>query len=415
MKPVGSEDFYQSQLMSIVSNSDIDIFSDLYMPLVGVSAFAIYVALVRDGQANPGPLKRHAALFTRLQLTSGQFRKGIEALEATGLVRTLYKQDGKSAKFIYCMYAPKDPESFFQDPLLLGTLRRYVGEEEVQRIHHKYKVEAVGKDFDDVSGGFSEYFNPDFKDPVYSEKGMTAIPHKSGVIASGFDFSTFEKDFSELGYSAKSLSDDEISKLERYAALYGYDGESMALVVSKCFNASKPMGKKVDFLALEKQCDNALRFDFVSESKGEKSEVSSETALAKKILLMDETAPVRFLCLLQGNKKPASADIRIVNTLMLQMGLPAPCVNALVDYVLQTNNNILTKGLCEKLAAYLVRENVQTSRDAMDKLMANKGKPSEKKEADEPGEKKETPAKKETKTSDEELDAFLKELYGDIK
>ncbi|MBO4540951.1 MAG: hypothetical protein J5736_03155, partial [Bacilli bacterium] len=46
----------------------------------------------------------------------------------------------------------------------------------------------------------------------------------------------------------------------------------------------------------------------------------------------------------------------------------APLTNAVMDYVLQTNDNILSKASCEKLAAAVLREGCKTSRDALDFL-----------------------------------------------
>ena len=43
-------------------------------------------------------------------------------------------------------------------------------------------------------------------------------------------------------------------------------------------------------------------------------------------------------------------------------------INALVDYILETNNNILARNLIEKIGATLVRENIETAFDALNYL-----------------------------------------------
>ena len=52
--------------------------------------------------------------------------------------------------------------------------------------------------------------------------------------------------------------------------------------------------------------------------------------------------------------------MNILSGLATRLGLTNGVINALVDYVLETNNNILSKNLIEKIGATLVRENIET-------------------------------------------------------
>ena len=60
--------------------------------------------------------------------------------------------------------------------------------------------------------------------------------------------------------------------------------------------------------------------------------------------------------------------MNILSGLATRLGLTNGVINALVDYVLETNNNILSKNLIEKIGATLVRENIETALDAMNYL-----------------------------------------------
>ena len=416
MRPVGSEDYFEVKAFSLISDSDIGICNDLYMPLVGVTSFAIYSSLVHESRYQEEQ-RSHAFLLAKLQLTSGQFQKGIEALEAVGLVKTYFRKlEGKSY-FLYGIYAPKDPASYFQNPLLLGTLRRYIGEDEVQRLVRQYKIDVGIDGYEEVTGGFCDYFNPDFSDPVYAKSTIKAMPHKSGKIKTSFDYSLFENEIKGYGVNPEAISRKELSQIEKYASLYGYDGKEMASIATRSYDASKPFGKHIDMVQLEKMCMSSLKFGYVKAEKGEKSQISSNSPLAAKIKMMDEITPIEFLSILQGMKKPARSDMKIVMNLSTEIGLPNPAINALIDYVLQKNNNVLSSAYCEKLGAYLVREGVKTSRDAMDKLVGGSKRGGDKPKQDTTQTsdiKTETqePSKK-VENADEELEAFLKELYGD--
>ena len=415
MKPVGSKDIYEAKALSLISSGDLDIVISLYLPIIGSFAFAIFVALVNQSRIEEQTTHEHGPLFARLQLTSGQFVKGIEALEAVGLLKTFYRKEEKVQHYIYGLYAPKDPSSFFQDPLLLGTLRKYLGEEEVLAIHKKYKVESQFEGFEDVSSGFSEFFHPDFADPIYSESALKALAHQPGKIRTAFDYAEFRGALNDLGYEAVELSKKDIQLIERYASLYGIDGEQMGIIVSKCLNLYAPKNERIDYKKLETSCMMNVKYMPTTSNKGKSSAVSSSSLIASKIKMMDEMPPVQYLTILQGNRKPAKSDIKLLNVLAVEMGLPDPAINALVDYVLQTNNNVLSSAYCEKLAAFLVREGVQTSRDAMDLLVKSKKK--QKKTVVIKGSDN---APEPTKTNEpddleEEVAEFLKELYGDKK
>ena len=413
MKPVGSKDIYEAKALSLISSGDLDIVIALYLPIIGSFAFAIFVALVNQSREEHPTAHPHGPLFARLQLTSGQFAKGIEALEAVGLLKTYYRKEENNQHFIYGLYAPKDPASFFQDPLLLGTLRKYLGEQEVLAIHERYKVQSQFEGFEDVSSGFSEFFHPDFADPIYSESALKALAHEPGKIRTAFDYDEFRSALNDLGYEAVELSKKDIQLIERYASLYGIAGEQMGIIVSKCLNLYGPKNERIDYQKLENSCIMNLKYMPASSSRGKPSEVSSDSLIASKIKMMDETPPMQFLTFLQGNRKPAKTDIKLLNVLALEMGLPDPAINALVDYVLQTNHNVLSSAYCEKLAAFLVREGVQTARDAMDKLTKSRNKP-KKTPITKPVQ--ETPVSEETSESEENLEdvsSFLKELYGE--
>ena len=417
MRPVGSEDYFDVRAFSIISDADMGVFTDLYLPLVGVTSFAIYTSLNHEYRLGDG-LRKHGPFFAKLQLTSGQFRKGVEALEAVGLIKTYARPfQGKTA-FLYGLYAPKDPASYFQNPLLLGTLRRYLGEDEVQQLFQHYHIENNVEGYEDVTGGFSDYFNPDFSDPVYGKGTLSAIPHKSGKIKTSFDFSAFKSTLKELGYDEGLLNKKDLSFVEKYASLYGYDGATMATLVYKNIDPARPMGQKLDFGGLEKACVSSVKFHYTKSEKAEKSQISSNSAIAMKIKMMDETAPIDFLSYLQGMKKPARTDIRLVQSLSMEIGLPNPAINALIDYVLQKNNNVLSSAYCEKLAAYLVRENVKTSRDAMDKLLStSKGSAAKRKQEEVPVKDEENDKPQEglekTPSPTDDFDEFLNQLLGD--
>ena len=87
-------------------------------------------------------------------------------------------------------------------------------------------------------------------------------------------------------------------------------------------------------------------------------------------------SPKAFLGILQNGTKPALPDLRLIEDIAIKFQLNNGVINALIDYVLTSNNNVLSRALCEKIAASIAREGVQTALDTMNYLKSinEKGK-----------------------------------------
>ena len=141
------------------------------------------------------------------------------------------------------------------------------------------------------------------------------------------------------------------------------------------YDELKNMGIKVienDFVKLTKmfQEDGGMRFKSNrSENNQEEPNLNSgKTEIARKINLMETVSPKRFLSILQNGTKPAISDLRLVDDISKNFNLPNCVINALIDYTLSMNDNVLSRPYCEKVAASLAREGVKTTIDAMNFL-----------------------------------------------
>lgn len=415
MKRVCADDLFETHRMSAYSSSDEQVLEDCYLPLIGGMAFAVFESL---RSAKPEELGVHERLLSRLKVSTGEFFNAVEALEAVGLIRTFVKQDDKLACFIYCVYSPLTPAEFFNDPLLAGTLRKYVGEKEYSLLKRKYKAGALPEGFEEATASFLSVFMPDFEDPIYLNSRFGAVGHGSAKVRIDFDYRSFGSRLQELGSSEDMLSEQELAKIERIAALYRLDSATMADCVYESLGLSRKKGQRVDFETLSRKCGNAAKFAYTHQESAAKSEVSGESALASKIRLMDQVSPVTFLGYLQGGHKPSSSDVRLVNRLALEIGLPDPVVNALVDYVLQRNHNVLSPAYAEKVGAALMRAGVKNARDAMEYLNdsskrkgAKAAMPKQKEQPIQQTAPVAQPAQEE-EISDEEVDKLIDSLYN---
>src|SRR5574344_278224 len=425
MKNVGLDDFYEVRVMGLVSDLDRLSLVDLYEPLIGARAFALYLTLLEDPTKDDhGLTSTHDKLLAKTLLSPGEFYKAVEALEATGLVKTYYKEGNGLHYFIYCLYSPKDPKEYFDDVLFVGTLKKYLGKDAVESLAKKYQTAKPVEGFDEVSQSFVTFFNPDFDDPIYQGKNLTyaASGHQSARVKTAFNYNDFLKALLGEQIAEKDLSKAEIIQAERLASLYSLDATTMGQIVSDHFVKGNALGKRCDFHAIEAACRDSLKFPYLHQSPTTlKSAVTSDTNLAKKIQMMDEMAPSDWLAILQNGHKPASSDLKIIQSLSFDLGLPNPVINALVDFVLTKNDNVLSKAYIDKIGGALSREGVKTALDAMDYLKKINEKFSAKKGVKLAEPASEAPAAPSPSTptnpevSDEDVEKALADLYNKKK
>ena len=105
--------------------------------------------------------------------------------------------------------------------------------------------------------------------------------------------------------------------------------------------------------------------------RSKKNVVVGEEGLAAKIKYFETANPKDVLRVLQNNTKPARADLNILSSLAEDYHLVNPVINVIIDFVLQMNNNVLSKYSVEKIASSISREGVETAIDAMEYLNNN--------------------------------------------
>ena len=419
MKSVRKKDFYEVRLMGRLEPLPFSSLIDLYLPIIGSDALAIYLGLSKDeSAAQEALIQSHDKLFDRLALSPGEFYEGMEKLEAVALVATFHKAEKDQAYFIYCLSAPKAPEDFFQDVLLSGALRLKLASSEVESLEKKYALAKEPDGFANVGASFSQVFHPDFSDPAFRfapEKRNRA----EAKIKTDFDWGQFISLVQKNGIAEETIAKAERKLVEQYATLYAIDPESMLEVFLRSFHPKASFGQRLERIRFEKECKDLLSFPYLKKAAAVPSDNSGTNAMARKISLMDSVSPARYLYFFQDAHEPASGDLAIAEMLMTKMGLSAPLTNAVIDYVLQTNDNILAKTSCEKLSAAVLREGCKTSRDALDYLnsISEKRRSYRKKKvfAPQPELKEEAPKKAEEEPKEEEVtDEMVKKALASL-
>lgn len=419
MKEARPLDTYKILKESTFSFADDSYLFDLYVPIISLKAASLYLAL-RNEEGDVE--KSFSSFYLRYQISEGEMKNSLESLEAIGLIKTLVFEKTDTNSFIFAIYSPRSPLEFLSNELLSGTLIRYTNEEYLTSLKKKYSFLPLPDGYKDVSKKFMDQFQLDLDGKFYRSSSKNLAGRRYPSISLYFDKSKLVNKVKEEypSFNENSLSKTEYVKIARYAALYAYDEEtigSFLISSSSILNLSKDYGDRVNFRALEKICIENDKHEYMHQNQGKKSEVTGDSGVATVIRAMDSLSSVEFLIKLQNGGKPAQSDLKLINTLVVEMGLPESVTNALIFHVLKIKNNVLNATYVEKLAGSLAREGCQSAIDALNylentssKLKTSSQKPSKKNQDKSiPPKKEEIPEPKEIE-EDDDYDALLDSL-----
>lgn len=370
---LSENDYLDVKLNSLIADYDNETLSNLYQPIIGYAALAVYFTLVSESKNQKiTSVISHNQLLNRLQMSPGDFVDARKRLEAVGLLRTMLETNNSLKIYHYQIYAPKTPAKFFDDTLLYGMLIKAVGDVDANRFKSIYQFngEEQGKD---ISASFVEVFQPNFDDPAFMKalQGVNAIGRRNSKINSEFNYDLFFEQLTQISQIKQdAFTKKDMKEIERLSTLNGISEAEAASAVASVYDPYAPKGKHVDFEKLTSMFQERTEYSYLLSKKLNRSsnKVSGNSNLAGKINIMETRTPKQFLALLQNGTQPALSDLKIVEALSKKFNLNNSVINAIIDYVLATNNNILSRSFCEKIGASLAREGITTTIDAMNYL-----------------------------------------------
>lgn len=407
---LSENDYLDVKLNSLIADYDIETLSNLYQPIIGYASLAIYLTFVAEAKNQKiTSIISHNQLLNRLQIAPGDFISARKNLEAVGLLRTILESKPGMKVYHYQLYAPKTPAKFFDDTLLFGMLIKAVGDNDAKRFKVIYQFTPSEEEGKDISASFVEVYQPDFDDPAFMKalRGSSAIGRRNGKINSEFNYDLFFQHLSQISQIKEdAFTKKDMKEIERLSALNGISEEEAASAVASIYDPYAGKGKHIDYSRLAQIFQEHTDYSYLLNKKNGRgpNTNSGSSRLAGKINIMETRSPKEFLALLQGGTQPATSDLRIVDDLSRKFNLNNSVINAIIDFVLTTNNNVLSRPLCEKIAASIAREGITTTIDAMNylKRVSNQGRKRSESKPVQVNEKEEKEQTKETKKSSKE-------------
>ena len=425
---LSQNDMFDIKVSSLLADYDRDTITNLYQPIIGYTALAVYFTFWSESENQKiVSLSSHEEILLRMKISTGEFIEARKQLEAVGLVKTKLEKANNISIYHYVLYAPKTPSKFFNDALLYGLLIQNLGESLANKIKRVYETNVKQSEGEDISATFNDVFHPDFNDAAFIKAAMgdeNTLGRKKSKIDTEFSYERFFEVLKEISQiSEKGLTKKELKEIERLSTLYGVSVELAAEKVANTYDPSKEKGNRVDFKQFNEDLKNEVNYGVRTHTsrKTKKNTAVGEDGLAAKIKYFEIANPKDVLTALQNGTKPARADLNIIYSLAEDYKLNNAVINVIIDFVLQMNNNVLSKYSVEKIASSISREGIETAIDAMEYLNtsyagANRKADKSEKKYTKNSKKEIIEEQKEQESdnlSDEEIDALLDYFKGE--
>ena len=365
-------DLYQVVDKSLLSEMDKRVLNMLYMPIIGNSAVALYLKLQTEaGNILISSELTHHHLMTSMGLTLDNIKEARLKLEGIGLLKTYFHKDDINS-YVYEIYSPVSPSEFFSHPIFNVVLFNNVGKNEYNKLYESFKEPSISlKDYEDITASF---------DSVFKSRNYTTLEYTGeDIISKNKLLLTYELDYdfdllvSTIGsdiINAKCLNKSMKELIINLSFLYEIDPINMANIIRTSLNEKGNIIKE----ELRKNTRKYYQFNndnrlpsllFKSQPEYLKKASGDNTRRGRMIRVFENNSPYEFLKAKYKGGKPTSKDMEILEGLLEDQKLNPGVINVLVDYVLRTNNNKLTKSYIETIAGHWKRSNIETVEEAM--------------------------------------------------
>lgn len=379
-----------------LQTAEIGALLHLYQPIIGTDAVSLYVTLCMQGEFHTGsesPLHTHRFLMGLLYLPLDQVLDARHRLEGVGLLNTYRIEEELGRTFRYEMIPPLEPHDFFQTDVLSITLMNRLGKERFRWVRERFcpVKRQHGNQATDVTKKFYEVFTSLAPSELVPPKGSEARNvltewkvGSAGETKAGPSFTGYKLDWEWLTVQASSigslerLSEAEREKICEWAFLYQLNERALSKALQ-----SPDIYDEQNNLALSRlheyiKQEYRFRHGQAPEIRELKKRVEDEQGKPARSVQqeadnieevhrrwLEKLSPLELLERYHRGGKVPEADVKLVEELYEEYGLPFGVINVLLEFVLLTNDYKLPRPLVEKIAGHWKRvPDLQTVEDA---------------------------------------------------
>lgn len=340
----------------------------LYEPVIGHAAVSLYLTLWRD-------LDRlelvsmdynHHHLMSLLKCNLETIKEARMALESVGLIKTYVKQ-GDLNSYVYELYSPLSPKEFFAHPVFSVILYNNLG---------KYEYELLKKEFQEYKIDLKEYqditatLDMTYKATSNASFDAVGISENALTLQDQVDFDLLFSSIPKGILNERSINKKLKELINNLAFIYNLDTLKMTELLRLVINEKGYIDKE----ELRKTARKYYQYNnngklptlvYRTQPEYLKNPVGDNTNRGKIIGVFENTSPYDFLKSKYKGASPTSRDLKLLESLLIDLNLKPAVVNVLIDYVLKKNDNKLNQAFVETIAGQWKRLNIETAEDAM--------------------------------------------------
>ena len=355
---------------SIITEDDKNNIISLYEPIIGPIAVNLYFTLLRDIKISDvfsNDLTHHH-LMTIMKSSIEIIRMARESLEGVGLLKTYYKE-GDTNSYVYELYSPLSPKEFFTSPIFNVTLYNNIGKKEYEILKAEYELPKIDLiDYQDISKELNVTFKSSSNIDTFESKEKNSLNIK---LESNIDFDLLISSMPKGLIKENTFNKKTRELIEQLSFIYDIDTIKMIEIIRTVITDKGSIDKE----QLRKNTRKYYQYNnngklptlvYRTQPEYLKSPAGDNSALAQIIYMFENTTPYDFLKMKNKGASPTARDLKLLESLLIDLNLQPAVVNVLIDYVLKKNNNKLNQAFVETIAGQWKRCNVETAREAME-------------------------------------------------
>lgn len=340
----------------------------LYEPLIGYAAISLYLTLWRD-------LDRlemvsmdytHHHLMTLLKCDLETIKKARESLESVGLLKT-YLKVGEMNSYVYELYSPMSPKEFFSHPIFSVVLYNNLGKYEYDLLKKEFQMYKIDlKDYEEITTTLDKTYKSS-SDVTFDALGKAENTY---TLMDQVDFDLLLSSIPKGILNERTFTKKLKELINNLAFVYHLDTLKMTELIRLVINEKGYIDKD----ELRKMTRKYYQYNnngklptlvYRTQPEYLKNPMGDNSKRGKIIGVFENTSPYDFLKSKYNGSSPTSRDLKLLETLLIDLNLKPAVVNVLIDYVLKKNNNKLNVAFVETIAGQWKRMNIETAEDAM--------------------------------------------------
>lgn len=355
---------------SIITEDDKKNIISLYEPIIGPIAVCLYFTLLRDIKLLEfiSSDYTHHHLMSTMRSNIETIKNARESLEGVGLLKSYYKE-GEPNSYVYEIYSPLSPKEFFSSPIFNVTLYNNIGKNEYELIKLEYDLPKIDlKDYIEISKELNKTYSSTSNMEYIEAKERKSLNIK---LKSNIDFDLLISSLPKGLIKASSFTKKIKELIEQLAFIYDLDTLKMVELIRVVITEKGTIDKE----QLRKNTRKYYQYNnngklptlvYRQQPEYLKTPEGDNSALAQIIYMFENTTPYDFLKIKNKGAEPTARDLKLLESLLIDLELKPAVVNVLVDYVLKKNNNKLNQAFVETIAGQWKRCNVETAKEAME-------------------------------------------------